>query len=229
MNKNKMILKAAYIQMRIYIWILLAYIAAGLVANFIVFLAIGNANNSPAPVSIGNMLSIILIMMAVALPLGFFRKIINIGATRKEYYTALVVIYTLSAVVLSIINVILLKLVDQLYKDDSFYFNILEIFHWDQFGILGMFLYQFAAYMLLISIISMLFSGIRSYVGISLWVIVIAAIPISTSIASYRHNLADGLQTLLFNDSLFAGVAICLIPSCIFLFAGWLFTKKRTL
>ncbi|WP_143014361.1 MULTISPECIES: hypothetical protein [unclassified Paenibacillus] len=229
MNKNKMIVKAAYIQMRIYIWILLAYIAAGLVANLIVFLAIGNANHSPAPVAIGNMLSVILIMMAVVLPLAFFRKIINTGATRKEYYIALMIIYTLSAIVLSIINIVFLLLVDQLYKDDSFYFNILEIFHWDQFGIMGMFLYQFAAYMLLTSTISMLFSGIGSYVGLSLWVIVIAAIPISTSIASYRHSLADGLQTLLFNDSLFVGVAICLIPCCIFLFAGWEFTKRRTL
>jgi hypothetical protein len=228
LNKNTVMLKAAYLQLRIYIISIVGFVAVGLLANFIVFLAIGS-NDESSDVSIGNILTIFLIIAPIVLPVGFFRKIINLGATRKEYYTGLIVIYTSGAAFFAILNIISLKLLDNgLLQDYSAYFNILEIFHWDQFGIVGMFFYEFAVYMLLVSFINMMFSGIRSHIGLSLWVIFIAAIPISTSIASYRHKLADGLQTLLFNDSLLEGVGISVILSCVFLIGGWLFTSRRT-
>jgi uncharacterized membrane protein YhaH (DUF805 family) len=227
LNKNKVMLKAAYLQLRIYMLCVIGFVAAGLLANFIVFLAIGSTEDS-TQVSTGNVLTVFIMITAIILPLGFFKKIINLGATRKEYYSGIIVVYIALAAFFSILNIVFLKMEQGFMKDYQHTFNILEIFHWDQFGIAGMFLYQFAVYMLLISLINLMFSGIRSHIGLSLWVILIAAIPISTSIASYRHKLADGLQALLFNESLLEGVGISLVLSCMFFIGGWLFTNRRT-
>jgi hypothetical protein len=92
----------------------------------------------------------------------------------------------------------------------------------------GLFVYQFGAYMLLISLLSLLFSGLRHIAGWVIWVALIAAIPIFTSIAPLRHELASGLQTLLFNDSLLQGFGWTFLLSCVLLAAGWWFTTRRT-
>ncbi|MEJ9217105.1 hypothetical protein P4H46_02620 [Paenibacillus glucanolyticus] len=57
----------------------------------------------------------------------------------------------------------------------------------------------------------------------------IAAIPIFTSIPSLRHTLADGLQALLFNDSLLQGFGLTLLISLVLLAGGWWFTARRTI
>jgi hypothetical protein len=228
LNKNVAILKAAYIQLRIYMFWIIVAVAANGVSMFVQYLTIGKQTENYA-VSIGNFLSLILIFAAIILPIKFFRRMMNLGATRVEYYTGVVVVYVVGAAFFSVLNIICLKLLDQgLLQDYVNFFNLFEIFHWDQFGIAGMFLYQFSVYLLLVSLINLMYSGLRSYMGLTLWVILAAAIPISTSIASYRHNLADGLQTLLFNDSLLAGFGICFTLSCVCLMGGWLLTSRRT-
>ncbi|MBB6673690.1 hypothetical protein [Cohnella nanjingensis] len=103
----------------------------------------------------------------------------------------------------------------------------MEIFHWDRFGFAGMFLYQFGVYMLLFSLLTLLFSGLRHAVGWLLWVVLIAAIPLGTALPVFRPHVAEGFGKLLFNDSLLQGFGITLILSLVFLAGGWLFTRRR--
>ncbi|MDF2670608.1 MAG: hypothetical protein K0R67_2914 [Paenibacillus sp.] len=225
MNKNKAFLKAAYLQLRIYMLYILGFTFLSFLANFIVYLSIDDSEN--VQVSLGNMATIFLIFMAAILPLRFFRRMVNLGATRQEYYKGILVFYTAAAAVFSVFNLLFYKFESEVIREYQQTFNILEIFHWNQFGLLGMLVYQFGAYMLLISLLNLLFSGIRHYVGWILWVVLIAAIPIGTSIASYRHKVADGFTALLFNDSLWQGFGICFVLSIVFLAGGWLFTRRR--
>jgi hypothetical protein len=171
------------------------------------------------------MLTVFLIFIGIVLPIGYFKRIINLGATRKEYYNGLLMIYTIWSAIFAVSNILWLKLEIGFNWTT---FNILQIFHWDQFGLAGMFVYQFGAYMLLISLLSLLFSGLRHVTGWVIWVALIAAIPIFTSIAPLRHKLAGWLQTMLFNDSLLQGFGWTFILSCVFLAGGWWFTARRT-
>jgi hypothetical protein len=228
LNKTLAISKAAYIQLRVYMFWTVVGVALNLLSKFIEYSAVGYQPDSYS-LSIGNILTLILFFAAVILPLPFSRRMMNLGASREDYYVGVVAIYVVGCAAMSALNMILFKLVDHgLLLDYVNSFNLYHIFHWDQFNVGGMFLYQFAVFLLLVSFINLMFSAVRSYVGLSLWVIVAAAIPISTSIAAYRAKLADGLHVLLFNDSLIAGSGICFLLSIACLIGGWFFTSRRT-
>lgn len=227
MTKTNVLWRASFLQLRVYMWCVFGIVTASFVSNFIVYLSIGYQEDN-SQVSIGNMLAIFLIFVAIVLPAAFFKRIINLGATRKQYYVGVLAIYMIWSAAFALFNVLWLEVEKGFIRDYTNIFNLLEIFHWDQFGVIGMILYQFGTYMLLASLLNLLFSGLRHPVGWLLWVLLIAAIPIGTSIPSLRVHVADGFLALLFNDSLFAGLGLTLGLTVLFLFGGWWLTRRRT-
>lgn len=225
MVKLKAQLKVHYIVLRIYLLCIVGATFISLLVNGIVGLFVAEQDNTI--VSPANMLIIALIFMAIVIPLVSYRKLMNLGATRTDYYLGALSFYGLWAVGLSLFNVMWLPFEEQVIRSFVGTLNILEVFHWDQFGYFGSFLYLLAASLLLMSLLHFLFSGLRHVLGWVAWVLLIAAIPIGTSIASLRHHVADGFIQLLFNDHLGQGVALNIALACLFLLGGWLFTKKR--
>jgi hypothetical protein len=220
-------MKASFLQLRTYLWIILGILAVSVITNLIVSLSMGSGENSS--VSAANLLTLFLIFVGSVLPVSFFRRVINLGATRKEYYLGILLIYALWAAFFAVINIIWFQLELILIRDYEHTFNILEIFHWDQFGIVGMFVYQFGAYLFVLALLNLLFSGLQHAAGWVIWAAFIAAIPIFTSIAPLRHKLADGLLALLFNDSLLQGFGLTFVIACLLLAGGWWFTARRAL
>lgn len=226
MSKLNVMLKASYLQLRVYIICVLGMVVINFITQFIVDLVINDVDNSQ--VSGGNMMSILLIFIASVLPLTLFKRVVHLGASRKEYYKGLIIIYTLWCAFFSLLNLLWLQLENGVFNKHQQHLNLLKVFHWDQFSWMGTLLYQFGAYMLLLSLLNMLFSGLRHYAGWIIWVVLIAAIPIGTSLPSLRPRVAQGFLTLLFNDSLLAGMGLTLGLSAVFLLAGWWFTWRRT-
>lgn len=227
MGKSLVLLKASLLHMRIDILAVLSVVVINLLVSIIINLSVPGNNN--IQVSVGNLLAILLIVAAVNLPTVFFKKIVNLGATRQQYYTGLIVIHIFWSALFAVLNIAWLKLETGFLREYIATFNILEIFHWDQFNVFGMFLYQFGAYMLLVSILNLLFSCWKHVLGWVFWALLIAAIPIGTSIASLRAKVADGFLALLFNDSLLQGFGLTFGLSCLFFAAGWWFIKRRTI
>lgn len=227
MGKSLVLLKASLLHMRIDILAVLSVVVINLLVSIIINLSVPGNNN--IQVSVGNLLAILLIVAAINLPTVFFKKIVNLGATRRQYYTGLIVTHIFWSALFAVLNIAWLKLETGFLREYIATFNILEIFHWDQFNVFGMFLYQFGTYMLLVSILNLLFSCWKHVLGWVFWALLIAAIPIGTSIASLRSKVADGFQALLFNDSLLQGFVLTLGLSCLFFAAGWWFIKRRTI
>lgn len=225
LQKSPIILRASWLQMRLYFWIVLGVIAITELTNLIVYLSVKNDDTNM--VSVGNLLAVFLIFVGSVLPAGFFRRIVNLGASRKEYYVGLIVVFASMSVLFAALNTLWLQLEIGVIRNYEDTMNILEIFHWNQFGILGMFVYQVGVYLLLLSLLGLLFSGLHHFAGWIIWGLLVAAIPIFTSIAPLRRQLADGLQTLLMNGSLLQGFGLTLLLSCILLAGGWLFTARR--
>jgi hypothetical protein len=221
-------MRASFLQLRPYLWSILGTIAISILANVIVSLSLGD-NGENKQVSAANLLTVFLLFIGSVLPAGLFRRVMNLGATRKEYYAGMLLVYALWSAIFAMLNIIWLQIEIGFIRNYENTFNILEIFGWSQFGIVGMFVYQFGAYLLLISLLNLLFSGLRHVLGWVVWVVFIAAIPIFTSIPSLRHTLADGLQALLFNDSLLQGFGLTLLISLVLLAGGWWFTARRTI
>ena len=220
-------MRASFLQLRIYLWIILGVVGLSILSNIIVSISMGGGGNPQ--VSAANLFTVILIFIGSVLPGSFFKRTINLGATRKEFYNGILVVYMLWSVFLAVLNILWFQLEVNFIRNYEHTFNILDVFQWSQFGIVGMLVYQFGAYMLLLSLLNLLFSGIRHILGIIIWVSLIVLIPIFTSISSLRGMLADGLLALLFNDSLLQGFGLTVVIACLFLAGGWWFTTRRSL
>jgi hypothetical protein len=226
LNKITAQIKASQIVLRNYLYSIVGFIVISFLVNFIIALFVDSSDNTQ--VSPANMLVIFLIFVGIVIPVSSFRRMMNLGATRKEYYIGSMSFYILWAAVIALINVIWQPLEREYIIPHYPTFNILEIFQWDQFNYLGSFLYQFVIYLTLITLFNLLFSSLRHYLGWVIWLIFLAGIPVSMSIAALRHKVSAGFSDLLINDSLLQGLALNLGFVIVFILAGWWFTSKRT-
>lgn len=139
-------MRASFLQLRPYLWSILGTIAISILANVIVSLSLGD-NGENTQVSAANLLTVFLLFIGSVLPAGLFRRVMNLGATRKEYYAGMLLVYALWSAIFAMLNIIWLQIEIGFIRNYENTFNILEIFGWSQFGIVGMFVYQFICFL----------------------------------------------------------------------------------
>ncbi|MEJ8304415.1 hypothetical protein [Saccharibacillus sacchari] len=258
MNKMKVQLRVSWLRMKLAVWILLAAIAVSMATGIIVNAALDSDPQQDAQdvaaavgelreitgndelqievpsemenvnVSSANMLLTLLPLLAIILPLQTFRPMMNFGDSRRRYFTGLLGVYAVSALLLALVNSLWWPFEQNFVRIYSQTYNLIEVFGWEQFGTVGAFIYQSVFYFFVLTLFNLLFSGLKSPISWIIWTVLIAAIPIGTSIASLRVHVADFFLALLFNDSLINAVGINLGLSLIFIAGAWLFTRRRT-
>ncbi|NEN83535.1 hypothetical protein [Paenibacillus elgii] len=219
-------LKATYLQMRIYIWCVIILILLGRLADFIVSLCTDSSHNTR--LSDGNMLILILLLIAIVLPLRYYKRIVHLGASREQYFKALHFVFAVWAAAIALFNSLWFEFEVGVLRNYMNTVDLIEAFHWVDFGLAGSFLHQIAFYLMVMALLSMLISGYYHPVGWLLWALLLAAIPIGTAIPSLRVYVVLFFKALLFNSSLPAGVGYNLILYLVFVAGGWLFTRGRT-
>ena len=258
MNKMKAQLQVSWLRMKLAIWILIAAIAVSFIANFTINVALGSDPQQDAQdiaaavgelreitgnndlsievpsemenvnVSSANMLLVLLPLLAIILPLKTFRPMMNFGDSRRRYFAGLLGVYAVSAVLLALVNSLWWPFEQNVIRTHSQTYNLIEVFGWEQFGFIGAFLYQTVFYCFVLTLFNLLFSGLKSPISWVIWTVLIAAIPIGTSIASLRVHVADFFLALLFNDSLVSAIGLNLGLSLVWVAGAWLFTRRRT-
>lgn len=258
MNKMKVQLQVSWLRMKLAIWILVAAIGVSVIANFTINMALGNDPQQDAQdvaaavgelreltgnndlsievpsemenvnVSSANMLLVLLPLLAIILPLKTFRPMMNFGDSRRRYFAGLLGVYAVSAVLLALVNSLWWPFEQNVIRTHSQTYNLIEVFGWEQFGFIGAFVYQTVFYFFVLALFNLLFSGLKSPISWVIWTVLIAAIPIGTSIASLRVHVADFFLALLFNDSLVSAIGLNLGLSLVFVAGAWLFTRRRT-
>lgn len=210
--------------MRIYIWMVIILILLGRLVEFIVGLF--TDDNQNRGLADGNLLLLILLIIAIALPLSYYKRIIHLGASRRQYFGGLQFVYVVWAAAIALFNSLWPTLeVNVLHKNTV---NLVEAFHWNEFGVAGSFLYQTVFYLMVMALLSMLISGYHHVVGWLLWVLFIVAIPTGTAIPALRVHVVSFFEALLFNGSLLAGVGFNLVLYIVFVAGVWFFTRRRT-
>ncbi|TCZ80827.1 hypothetical protein E0485_00595 [Paenibacillus albiflavus] len=217
-------IKATYLQLRIYILSIIIFILIGRLTLFIFSIFIDLSQSKG--LSVGNMLIIILLLIAIALPLSYYKRIVHVGASREQYFKGLQFVFAVWAAAIALFNSLWLVFEVNVLHTNTV--DLIKAFHWDDFGLAGSFLYQTAFYLMVMALLSMLVSGYYHPVGWLLSALLIAAIPIGTAIPSLRVHVVFFFKTLLFSSSLLAGVGINLMFYIIFVAGGWFFTRKRT-
>lgn len=219
-------LKATYLQTKIYIWCVIILILLGRLADFIVSLFTDSSKNTR--LSDGNMLILILLLIAIVLPLSYYKRIVHLGASREQYFKGLQFVFAVWAAAIALFNSLWFVLEVNVIRNYTNTVDLIEAFHWVDFGLAGSFLYQTAFYLMAMALLSMLISGYYHPVGWLLWALLLAAIPIGTAIPSLRVHVVYFFKALLFNSSLPAGVGYNLLLYFVFVAGGWLFTRGRT-
>jgi uncharacterized membrane protein len=185
---------------------------------FIIGVSSGGAIDSSG-LSIGNILWMIPIWAAIAIPLGHFRRIVNLGGKRDNFIRGCFLVYTTMALVGALANTLIYYTYDRLiqtsgvFSEEAFggVMNVVEIFGWTNNGMIVAFLQQFAFLFLLMSVIHTLVAMQDKPYG---WITdgVIAAI-ISTfvPIASLRPALLGFFWLIIFQPNAFFQIAACLV------------------
>lgn len=200
------------------------FILLGRITEFIVNYFTDNSQS--ARLADGNLLLLVLLLISIVLPLSYYKRIVHLGASRKQYFMGLQLVYAVWAAVIALFNSLWPYVeVNVIHKNTI---NLIQAFHWNEFGIVGSFIYQLFFYLMAMALFSMLVSSYYHYVGWLIWVLFIVAIPTGTAIPSLRVHVVSFFDTLLFNDSLLVGVGFNLVLFVAFVAGGWLFTRGRT-
>ncbi|MBA9084320.1 heme/copper-type cytochrome/quinol oxidase subunit 4 [Fontibacillus solani] len=218
-------IKATYRQLKMYIWFVLIIIVLGRIAELIVTYFTDSSEISRF--SEGNMLILLLPLMSITLPLSYYKRIVHLGTSRQQYFKGLHAVFAVWAAAVALFNSIWIALQIQVFNNYDNTVDLVDAFHWNDFGFVGSFLYQTAFYLMFMALLSMLISGYSNPVGWLLSALIITAIPIGTAIPSLRIHVASFFKTLLINDSLLLGVGFNLLLYIVFVAGGWFFTRGR--
>ena len=183
---------------------------------FIILKQFGINANGPdnMTVSLGNYLFLLIILSAVFIPAMNFRKTMNLGAKRSDFFFGCAVIYAVMAAFVSLLSVILYYTYDkfavsQLYGGGTL--DVLYWFGWVNDGAVMAFFRQFAFLLLFAVVIHTLVSVQGKWYGWAADISVAAVISVFTPIAPLRAALVWFLRLIIFHQNAFLQTAACLI------------------
>ncbi|MDT0125879.1 hypothetical protein Q9R46_24710 [Paenibacillus sp. RRE4] len=224
MTRIRGVMIGAHSLLKLYLFIVVGLEGLHFLINSI--LGISGLNQNPE-VSAGNIATSFLLLMAIILPILLFKRILNLGASRGEYYIGSIATYLLFTVIFSLFNIVWYLLEINVFVNYKTYFNIIEILNWDQHGIWGMFIYQFGAYLLAISLFNFVVISLKSKLGIVLSLIIAGGLSAVLSIKALRVVFVDGLMDIIMNPNIVVGTMLTLVASVFFFAIGWYFISKK--
>jgi hypothetical protein len=169
----------------------------------------GNMN-----VSLGNYLFLLVILGAVFIPAKNFRKMMNLGSKRADFFKGCFVTYLIMTAAVSLICVILYytydKLMITLFSRGGT-LDVLYWFGWLNNGVVIAFFQQFAFLFLFATFVHTLVAAQDKWYGWVADVLIVAIICVFTPIAPLRASLVWFFNLIIFHSNAFLQIASCLI------------------
>jgi hypothetical protein len=165
--------------------------------------------------SIGYVLYLIIFFSAIGIPIDNFRRLINLGGTRGDFFKSALLTYIVLAVFVALANLSICFTYDRVWEDtNTKVFNVIERSEWNTHGPLASVLQQFA-FLLLASVVIHMLSLIHSLLRGSWhgWLfdgILLAFIIVCLQFEPLNSALEWFFQTFVFQPNLFLQIPICL-------------------
>lgn len=218
------VFKGTYLILRMYLLALIGVAAVTALINFIIRAA---SVSNDAEISLGNLITVFLVIMPVLIQVFMFKKLWVLGASRKDIHSGALLTYLFWTTAFALFNMLWLLAEDHLLEQYRTYLNIIKIFNWDMHGLLGIFVHQLGAYLLVVSFLHLLSSCFWHRLGIGLYVVLGAFLIIAMSISSLRGEVVEWLSVLLFNPNPLVGFVLSVAVALLLFAGGWWFTKRR--
>jgi hypothetical protein len=165
-------------------------------------------------VSFGNYLFLFIILGAIFIPAKNFRRMMNLGSKREDFFKGCFVTYLIMTAAVSLISVILYYTYDK-FMVSAFYrggtLDVLYWFGWLNNGVVVAFLRQFAFLFLFAVFVHTLVAAHDKWYGWVVDVLIIAIICVFTPIAPLRASLVWFFNLIIFHSNAFLQIAACLI------------------
>ncbi|MGO0985296.1 hypothetical protein ACTPEW_05135 [Clostridioides difficile] len=199
-----------------------------LIITLIVVILSTTSSTSSIAISRGNYTWLYIIMLPFFVVFYNFKKLINLGASKKDYYIGSMGLYLLSAIVVSLANTVIHISIDK-WNTSQTVVNLMDLCGWWQNGILLAFLQQTMFLLMITVFLHVLLSIQENWYGWVTDIVIVAIICIFTPFAPLRHFLVLFFKLVMFNSTAWLHILICLAITGVLYFIGLLNLKNKTL
>jgi hypothetical protein len=164
----------------------------------------------------GNFLYLLALLCAILIPAKNFRRLVNLGGRRKDFFWGSLCTYVLLAAGLSLANMVIYYAFDlpvlrmNLIQDMS---NLLDVWGWSGQGAVIAFLRQFAFLLFGMVFFHTLTSLHEWWIGWALDALIVALISVFTPIEPLRNAEYAFFRAILFQPGAFPQILTCLALS----------------
>ena len=192
-----------------------------ILAQDIVYIILSFFNIYPgkdnSTVGFGNYLYLIIILGAIFIPSMNFKKMMNLGGKRKDFFWGCILNYIIMAAVMSLAGIIFYYTYEQFifsnYYQGGFPLNPIYWFGWINNGPVIAFFQQFAFLLFFAVFIHTLTAIQDKWYGWATDIILIAIISVFTPIAPLREKLIWFFTLIIFSSNALLQIIACLILS----------------
>ena len=168
-------------------------------------------------VSVGNYLFLLVLLIPIVIPALNFRKIMNLGAKRDDFFKGCAVNYILMAAVISFVCIVLYFTYDRVMIESAYKGGTMDVLYWFGWignGVVVAFFQQFAFLLLLAVVVHTLTAVQDRWYGWLTDVLIVAIISVFTPIAPLRSALVWFFALIIFHSNALIQIASCLVLAC---------------
>ncbi|HIV19540.1 MAG TPA: hypothetical protein IAC82_09600 [Candidatus Merdivicinus intestinigallinarum] len=171
-------------------------------------------------------------LLAVLTPFFFvfydFKKLMHLGASKKDYYAGCLISYGFLAFCVSLVNTLIHLLIDPLYPAKTV-INLMDVCKWTENGIVAAGFQQMCFLLLVMVFLHVLLSMQAHWYGWLTDAVLAAIICIFTPIAPLREILSGFFQIIMLNGNAILHIGVCLLLSAALSLVGLVVLKRKTL
>lgn len=171
-------------------------------------------------------------LLAVLTPFFFvfydFTKLMNLGASKKDYFFACLISYVFLAFFISLANTVIRLLIDPVYSA-QIVINMMDVCKWTENGIIVAGLQQMFFLLLVMVFLHVLLSMQAHWYGWLTDAVLVAIICIFMPVAPLRAILAGFFKIIMLNSNAVLHFCICLLLCTALSLGGLVVLKRKTL
>ena len=157
-----------------------------------------------------------------------FKKLMHLGASKKDYYVGCLISYGFLAFCISLANTLIHLLIDHLYSARTV-INLMDVCRWTENGIAMAGVQQMCFLLLVMVFLHVLLSMQAHWYGWLTVAVLVAIICIFTPIAPLRGILSRFFGIVMLNGNAILHIGVCLLLSAALSLGGLAVLKRKTL
>ena len=215
-NKSLVVAKVNFRNIKL-AYVITAIVICCLVIQDIVFIVLNlfgiDVSAGDGTAGLGNFLYLLVLLSAIFIPARNFRRLMNLGGKRDDFFYGCAMTYVIMAAAVSLAGIILYYTYERLLLVyyDGWTLNVLYWFGWIARGPVIAFFQQFAFLFLLAVFTHTLTSAQDRWYGWAADILIVAIISVFTPIAPLRSSLVWFFNMIIFHPNAFLQITSCLV------------------